>query len=88
MAQAQIVELDLDTLTLGEMGAVEIASGIDFDKLISRRVTRLLVGMFLHELRNSEKPRSWQELSRLHLSDVRPSSSQSSQDSPSQTSSD
>lgn len=78
MADDTIVTLDLGTVTLGEMSEVELASGRSFDSLLmAGRATRKLVALFLHESRSSAQPRSWRELSSLHLSDVPSSTSPS-----------
>lgn len=82
----EMVTLDISTLTLGEMSKVELASGQSFERLIRGRATMRLVAMFIHELRTSAAPRSWQELSSLRLSDVTASNSPSSSDGASQTS--
>lgn len=87
MATAETVVLDLETITLGEMASAEMASGRDFSQLLKGKVTRLLLAVYLHDLRHSAEPRSWRDLSSLHLSDVKSSDSPSSQDNPSPTSS-
>jgi hypothetical protein len=80
MAEAQQITLDIDTMTLGEMAAVEKASGQDFlDLWRAGRATRRLIGLYVHEYRTSETPRSWQELSALRLLD---GSSSTSPESP------
>jgi len=62
------VTLDLDTMTLGEMAAVEAAAGQDFlDLWRAGRATRRLIALYVNEYRASETPRSWQELSALRL---------------------
>ena len=66
----ETVTLNLETVTLGEMAAVEQAAGRDFlDLWQAGRATRRLTALYVHELRTSETPRSWQELSALRLLD-------------------
>lgn len=60
-----IPPLDIATLTLGEMSEAERQSGRSFDGLLRGRATRKLLALFIHELRTSAQPRSWQELSDL-----------------------
>jgi hypothetical protein len=73
------IELDLDSVTLGEMAEVERQSGQDFMALLRRgTATRRLLGLFLHESRSSERPRSWQELgARRPLAELSSSSASS-----------
>lgn len=68
----QIVTLDLDSLTLGEMAEVEqAAGGKDILVLLSAgRATQRLIALYINELRTSETPRSWQELSALRSQDA------------------
>jgi hypothetical protein len=67
----ETVTLDLDSLTLGEMSAVEVAAGQDFIQLLSAgRATQRLIGLYVNELRHSDKPRSWRELSALRSQDA------------------
>ena len=67
--------LDIATLTLGEMSAVELASGRSFDKLITAgSATRRLLGLYIRELRRPRSPSdgpmpSWSDLSGRTLSD-------------------
>lgn len=63
---ASIPVLDLDTLTLGEMAEAERQTGTDFTALFARgSATRTLLRVFIHELRSSERPRSWHDLAAL-----------------------
>lgn len=56
--------LDLNEITLGEMAAIETASGRDFLALFrAGSATRRLIALFLLEYRRSETPPSWRELS-------------------------
>lgn len=82
----QDVTVDVSTLTLGELSAIEIASGLSFERILRARMTFRLALLYVHELRSSERPRSWQELSSLRLSDVSPSTSPSASAGPSETS--
>lgn len=81
MAQEDIT-FNVETLTLGELAAAEVASGLDSSILLSRTGHRLLLGVFVHRLRSSGKPPSWQELESLRVLDARSSASGSSPDSP------
>jgi hypothetical protein len=68
---ADTITLDLETVTLGEMAAVELAAGRDFlDLWKAGRGTRRLIAVYVSELRTSATPRSWQELSGLRLLDA------------------
>ncbi len=70
---------DPDSLTLGEMVAVEAAGGEDFPKLWAAGLgMKLLIAAYVNELRTSEQPRSWNELSSLRLLDVSSSTSRAS----------
>jgi len=60
-----IPKLDVETLTLGEMAEAEAQSGRSFNSLLKGAATGKLLALWVHEYRNSEKPRSWQELSNL-----------------------
>lgn len=74
-AEPETFTLDLTTLTLGEMSAVELASGRSFDKLITAgNASRRLVGLYIRELRRPRSPSdgpmpSWSDLSGRRLSD-------------------
>jgi hypothetical protein len=58
--------LDLEAVTIGEMAAIEAASGRDFLRLLSAgAASRRLIALYLIELRHSEPRRSWSELSSL-----------------------
>lgn len=58
--------IELETVTIGEMAAIEAASGRDFLRLLSSgAATRRLIALYLIELRHSEPRRSWSELSSL-----------------------
>lgn len=60
----QPITLDLASLTLGEMAAAELASGQSFDKLLQTgSATRMLLALFIRELRSSGAAPSWHELS-------------------------
>jgi hypothetical protein len=63
-----IPTLDLTTLTLGEMAAVEAESGRSFDALLrAGNATKRLLALWVaeHRLPSSGPRRSWQELSNL-----------------------
>jgi len=73
IAWEDIPTLDIDTLTLGEMAAAELASGESFDALIAAgRATRRLLALYVAELRrpstNSAPRRSWSDLANLRPS--------------------
>jgi len=55
--------LDLTTITLGEMAAVEIASKRDFTTLLKGQVGRRLIALYLREWRSSGVEPSWSEIS-------------------------
>ncbi len=72
----QVVTLDIDTVTLGEMAAVEKASGQDFLEMwTAGRATRRLIALFVTEYRHSETPPSWSELQGRRLLDASSSTS-------------
>ncbi len=79
---AQTVTLDLQTLTLGELAEAERQSGLSFQALIKGRANLILLGLFIHELRSSEQPRNWHELSNLTIQDASSSMLRSSSDGP------
>lgn len=81
------VTLDITTLTLAEAAAAEAASGLVMRQL-ARGVNLRILAMFVHELRTSDAPRSWSELSSLRLLDVSSSILRSAQAGASQTSND
>lgn len=57
--------LDLGSVTLGEMAAIELASGQDFSRLLGRQTGRRLIALYLREWRSSGLEPSWLELSNL-----------------------
>ena len=71
------ITLDVSTLTLGEAWAAERESGATLQQMLRSQAARKLLAVFVHELRSSEKPRSWQELSNLRLLDGSSSTSRS-----------
>lgn len=66
----ETVTLDITTVTLGEAAAAEIASGMTLQTMIKSRAALLLLGLFIHELRSSGQPPSWNDLSSRRLLDV------------------
>lgn len=82
------VTFDLDTLTLGELAAAEQASGLDTSALLSRTAQRMLLAVFVSQLRSSGQAPSWNDLQNLRLLDARSSLSGSAPDSPGPKSSD
>lgn len=68
IALKDIPTLDLGTLTLGEMAAIEEQSGRSMDKLLTAgSATRRLLALWIAESRSSATPRSWHELSALRV---------------------
>lgn len=72
------VTLDVATLTLGEAAEAERQSGLTIQQIAKGRATLKLLAMFVHGLRHSAKPPSWQELGSLRFLDVSLSTSQES----------
>lgn len=91
-----LVQINLETITLGEVAAAEMASGLDASALVGTKTYRLLLGVFVNDLRtrdvraseSSARPRSWHELTSRRLIDASHSISPSRPDGPSPTSSD
>jgi len=84
----ELVQLDLDTLTLGELAAAEKASGEDGTTLLARSAHRRILVVFVQRLRSSGRPPNWSELAALKVSEVSSSRSDSSPDNPGEKSSD
>jgi len=84
----ELIEFDLDTLTLGELAAAEIASGMDSRVLLNSRAHQLLLSVFVQRWRSSGQLPNWNELRNLRVLDVRYSPSALSPDNPGPTSSD
>lgn len=80
--------LDLGTITLGEMDAIERASGQEFGRLLARSMGRRLVALYLREWRSSGREPSWAELSNLRPLGSGSSVSASSSAGPRPTSND
>lgn len=73
---AGTITLEVSTLTLGEAGAAERASGLELTQILeSKSLTRVLA-VYVHALRSSEHAPSWQEVCNLRLVDVSRSRSQ------------
>jgi hypothetical protein len=83
---AEPVTFDLNTITLGEAAAAEIASGKPLSSLLKSPTARRMLAVFVTEYRNSGVGPSWSELSNLRLLDAMRSTSQSSPDGVSETS--
>ena len=79
------VTLDLPSLTVGEIARAEVASGMTLQEMMASPMARKLMAVFIHELRNYVKPRSWHELSSLRLLDGRSLTSPDSPDGASET---
>ncbi len=71
------IEIDADSLTMGELRAAETASGIDSSILLSRSAHRLLLMVFVHRYRSSGIAPNWSELENLRVRDVQSSISRS-----------
>jgi len=74
----EVIEFDLDTLTLGELSAAETASGQDASVLLTRTGHRRLLTVFVQRLRNSGEVPNWHELESLRVLDVQSSTLPSS----------
>lgn len=69
------VTVDVRSVTLGELAAVEIASGQSFDVLLRTKATKLLAMLYIARLRESRtpgspnygQPPSWDGLSTYRL---------------------
>ena len=84
---AEVRALDWGSITIGEMVETERQAGRSFSDLLKAgKATRMLVGLFLSELRYSDKPRSWSELGDLRISGASGSISASSPDGHPETS--
>jgi len=84
----ELIEFDIESLTLGELAAAEQASGLDGRVLLNKRGHQLLLSVFVQRWRSSGRQPNWSELTNLRVLDVRSSSSGSQPDSPGQKSSD
>lgn len=90
------VAVDVRSVTLGELAAVELASGQDFDTLLRRKASRLLAMLYIAKLRESQTPGSpsfgqpprWAELTAYRLLDGSSSTSASPEAGPPTSSSD
>lgn len=93
-APPRVVELDVDSLTLGELAAIEAESGRDALTMVRNgRAGRKLVALWIAEHRHpssspSGKPRSWHELTNLRAGDASLSTSPRFSAGPSPTSND
>lgn len=74
------ITLDWDTVTLGEMWAMEAASGKDYQSLIAGRMGQKMCALFLHVYRRSGRAPSWSEIGSRRLFDGSSSTSRSPQD--------
>jgi hypothetical protein len=79
---------DLESLTWGELGMVEAASGLPISSLLNRASYRQALVTMVSASRRGEDVPSWQELMSRKVLDVSSSASPSHQDSPSEKSSD
>lgn len=81
-----VLTFDLDSLTLGELAAAELASGQDATVLLGKTGHRRLLALFVLGLRSSGQPPSWTSLESRRVLDVSSSPSASPVDNPSATS--
>lgn len=82
------IKLDLGSVTIGEMVALELESGTSFDRLLATRAARKAVGLWIHEHRSSAQPRSWSALMNLRPRGASASTSPEAPDGPLPRSSD
>ena len=91
MTEEQIT-FDPNTMTVGELLAVEEASGLDAQAILSsfarRSTLTLLVVVFVQRLRSSGQPPTWKSLTDLPIRDALSGASPSPVDSPSPRSKD
>ena len=64
------IEFDPDSMTLGEVLAIEKASGEEFQTLIRSRAGQMAMAVFVQRLRSSGQPPRWNELLNLRLLDA------------------
>ncbi len=79
---------DLDSLTWGELGMVELASGLQPGQLLGVASYRQALVQMVLASRNGEEAPSWQELLSRKVLGGSSSPSPTPQDSPSETSND
>ena len=65
LTELSTLTLDLATVTLGEMAALEMASGRDFGALLKGQVSRRLIALYLREWRSSGVEPSWSSIASL-----------------------
>ena len=87
MAKDSEITFDLSTLTLREAAEAERQSGWTIGEIVKSRTAMRILAVFVDGLRNSERPRSWSEVSDLRLLDALPSTSRVQKDAASETSS-
>jgi hypothetical protein len=85
-------ELDVNSLTLGEMAELEYQTGRGFSSILGAAIkggtTRRLLALWLQEYRHSDTPRSWRQLGALRPYVSSSSTSPSSPDGPPNPSAD
>lgn len=69
MAEQEQEPFDVDTITLGEMLAIEQASRQDFMQLAQSKIGLLMIVLYLRHLREHGSALSWSELASHRLSD-------------------
>lgn len=82
------ISLDVDSLTLGELSALERASGSDAVLLLQGSAGRRLAALFIFLLRTDGRAPSWPLLASLRPTELPRSGSRSRPAGPSPTSSD
>lgn len=70
---ATVPPLDVDTLTLGELMDVEIASGRSVDVLLRGRASRRMLGLYFHLWRTYGSEPPWHALASLRVLGASPS---------------
>lgn len=88
MPEVEDIEFDVATLTMGELAAAEVSSGLPVSELLKSGVNQAILAVFVSRLRNSGKRPNWSELASRSLVEWQYSVSPSSPDSPSVKSSD
>lgn len=76
---------DLESITIGEMLEVEIASHLEFGDLVRSRTGTMMIVLFLRHLRAHGQPLEWSQIASLPLRDSYKLVSVSKPDGPSQT---
>ena len=87
----ETISFDVTTMTMGELLAVEEASGLTGQDILSSfgrpSTLRLMVAVFVQRLRTSGQPPSWKSLTDLPILDALSGQPPSGEDNPSPKSS-